>query len=85
MKGKKINQIPAGEFKSKCLKLMDEIQRTQTPLVVTKHGKPVVTVFPFEEKRTFPFGYMRGQIKINGDIIGPTEDKWNAETDAQES
>ncbi len=77
---KKLKEIPAGEFKSKCLKLMDEVQSSKTPLVVTKHGKPVVTIYPFEEeKRTFPFGFMRGRTKINGDIVGPIGELWNAE------
>ena len=76
---KKPKHVAAGEFKAKCLKLMDEVQMTRTPLVVTKHGKPVVTVLPFEEKRLFPVGYMRGRISINGDIVGPTQEIWNAD------
>jgi prevent-host-death family protein len=78
---KKTKEIAAGEFKAKCLKLMDEVQISKTPLVVTKHGKPIVTILPFDEKKPFPFGYMRGQISIKGDIVGPTGEKWNAETD----
>ncbi len=78
---RKPKQIPAGEFKSKCLKLMDEVQSSKTPLVVTKHGKPVVTILPFEERRPFPFGFMRGQITIKGDIVGPTGEVWNAEAE----
>lgn len=78
---KKTKQIPAGEFKAKCLKLMDEVQASKLPLVVTKHGRPVVTIMPFEEKRPFPFGYMKGQISIKGDIVAPTGEVWNAETD----
>lgn len=78
---KKPRQIPAGEFKSKCLKLMDEVQASKTPLVVTKHGKPVVTIVPFDDRRPFPFGFMRGQIKIKGDIVAPIGERWNAETE----
>ncbi|HEY9871566.1 MAG TPA: type II toxin-antitoxin system Phd/YefM family antitoxin [Candidatus Obscuribacterales bacterium] len=76
---KRTTQIAAGEFKAKCLKLMDEVQRSKVPLVVTKHGKPVVTIVPFEDTKPFPFGYMRGRISIKGDIIGPTGEKWDAE------
>jgi prevent-host-death family protein len=77
--GKKIKHIPAGEFKAKCLKLMDEVQATRTPLVVTKHGKPVVTILPFEEKKAFPLGDMKGLISIKGDIVGPTGESWEAD------
>lgn len=81
MPNKKAKQIGAGEFKAKCLKLMDEVQLSKTPLIVTKHGKPIVTILPFDDQRPFPLGYMRGQISIKGDIVGPTGEKWNAETD----
>lgn len=79
---KKPKQIPAGEFKSKCLKLMDEVQTSKTPIVVTKHGKPVVTIVPFDEDPTFPFGFMRGQIEIKGDIVARTGERWNADKES---
>ena len=34
--------MPAGEFKTNCLRLMDEVQETGTVIVVTKHRRPVV-------------------------------------------
>lgn len=82
MSKKKPKQIPAGEFKAKCLRIMDEVQSSKTPIVVTKHGKPIVTIVPFEEKKDFPYGLMSRQIKICGDIVGPTGEIWNAESDS---
>jgi antitoxin (DNA-binding transcriptional repressor) of toxin-antitoxin stability system len=79
---KKPKQIPAGEFKAKCLKLMDEIQSSKNPLVVTKYGKPIVTIYPADEKKVFPIGYMRGKISIKGDIVGSIGETWNAETES---
>jgi prevent-host-death family protein len=79
---KKTKQIAAGEFKSKCLQLMDDVQSSKTPLIVTKHGKPVVTVIPFEEKREFPFGYQKGSISIKGDIVSPTGAIWDVEAES---
>jgi prevent-host-death family protein len=38
--------IPAGEFKAKCLKLMDEAVLTQKPLTITKRGKVVGEFVP---------------------------------------
>ena len=82
MSPKKMKQIAAGEFKAKCLKLMDEVQSSKIPLIVTKHGKPMVTILPFaEEAKVFPFGYMKGRMAITGDIVGPIGERWNAETD----
>ena len=73
--------IGAGEFKAKCLKLLDEVQTTKRAIVITKHGKPVATVIPYAPKGATPLGSMKGSIKIFGDIIGPTGEDWNAEQD----
>ncbi len=73
--------VAASEFKAKCLQLMDEVQESKTPLVVTKHGKPVVTIFPASEEGAFPFGDMKGLITIKGDIVGPTGERWSADAD----
>jgi prevent-host-death family protein len=78
---KKPWQIAAGEFKAKCLALMSEVQQSGTPLIVTKHGKPLVKVIPYEdEDRPFPLGYMKGRIHIKGDIFS-TGEQWNADKD----
>jgi len=42
-------EIPASEFKAKCLALLDEVSETKETLVVTKRGKPVARVMPAEE------------------------------------
>ena len=34
--------MAAGEFKAKCLAVMDEVQATGQPVLITKRGKPVV-------------------------------------------
>lgn len=68
--------IPAGEFKAKCLSLMDEVERTGEPLVITKRGRPVARLVP---ERTAPkslFGSMRGSVIIKGDIISPLDEPW---------
>lgn len=41
-----MSSMPAGEFKSKCLKAMRSIAETGEPVTVTKHGRPVVQVIP---------------------------------------
>ncbi len=42
-------EIQAGRFKQECLRLMDEVTATRTPLIVTKHGKPIVKLVPADE------------------------------------
>jgi len=66
--------IPAGEFKARCLKLMDEVAAKGEEIVVTKRGKPIAKLVRAEAvaPRKFEFGYMKGTAKVVGDIVGPT-------------
>jgi prevent-host-death family protein len=75
------DMIAAGEFKAKCLHLLDEVQQTRMEIVITKRGRPVARLLPVEEKPPTVFGRMKGSIKILGDIVGPTGEKWDADTD----
>ncbi len=68
-------KIAAGEFKAKCLNLLDEVAKTRKTLVITKHGKPVAQLVPIPQERSL-FGSMRGTAKIVGDIISPLENEW---------
>lgn len=71
--------IPAGEFKAKCLALMDEVQARHKEIVITKRGKPVAKLVPCDSTPPSLFGYMRGTIEIVGDIVSPIDVKWNAQ------
>ncbi len=73
-------RIPAGEFKAKCLKLMDEVNATGEELVITKRGKPVARLVPAKAERRSLLGCTKGSIKILGDIIEPAVDPgWEEE------
>jgi len=67
--------VPISEFKAKCLGLIDEIQKTQRPLRITRHGRPVAEVVPAgpDRKRKF-LGDMVGTVEILGDIVSPVID-----------
>ena len=72
----KTRMIPAGEFKARCLKLMDEVAETGEELVVTKRGRPVVNLVPVQGKGKAFFGAMKGTATVHGDIIGPFFEEW---------
>ncbi len=74
-------QIAAGEFKAKCLALLDEVQQKREEIIVTKRGKPVARLVPVDEKKKKrdTFGYMKGTGIILGDIISPSGEIWDAE------
>ena len=70
--------IAAGEFKAKCLKLLDEVAESRQPLTITKHGKPVARLVPMPEERVDPFGVLSGSVIWEGDIISPIDVEWEA-------
>lgn len=66
--------IPAAQFKAQCLGLLDEVEKGQTQLVITKRGRPVARVVPLE--RPTPRKKLGGRIV--GDIVGSIEPEWIA-------
>jgi prevent-host-death family protein len=73
-------EIPAGEFKARCLQLMDEVQETGREVVITKRGRPVAKLVPVAEPDARDvFGCMRGTVIVVGDLVAPVEDPWEAD------
>jgi len=66
-----MKQMRASAFKARCLKVMNDIQATGEPLIVTKRGKPVVKVVPVESEKDDIFGFMADKFDIVGDIESP--------------
>ncbi len=72
--------ISAGQFKARCLKLMDEVQEFHEEIIITKFGKPVAKLVPLEpEVKKSPYGFLKGSVLIKGDIVGSSGEKWDAE------
>ena len=72
--------ISAGEFKAKCLRLMDDVQKQQREIIITKYGKPVAKLVPVKGKegRTSIVGLLEGTVKIHDDLTAPTGEHWEA-------
>jgi prevent-host-death family protein len=66
-----MKQMRASVFKARCLTVMNEVQATGEPVIVTKRGKPVVKVIPAGTENSDLFGFMVGRMKIVGDIESP--------------
>ena len=79
----KERRIAAGEFKAKCLAILDEVNGTGQGVVITKRGVPVGKLIPFEEKNVDSlFGRLKGIVEIVGDpddLIKPIfpEEDWD--------
>jgi prevent-host-death family protein len=63
--------IAAGEFKARCLQVMEDVRTKRTPVLITKRGKPLAKLVPPDEKAPDIFGCLAGKIEIVGDIVSP--------------
>ena len=72
-------QIAAGEFKAKCLHILDEVHQTRREVVITKRGRAVARLLPADDRVPSIFGRMRGTIEILGDIVAPVAEPWEAD------
>ncbi len=65
----KTREIAAGEFKAKCLAIIDEVNETGQEVIITKRGKATAKLIPFrgpEKEKPF-IGRLEGIIEIVGD------------------
>ena len=46
--------MPAGRFKAECLALLDRVEQSGEPVVVTKRGRPVAEVVPIRATARTP-------------------------------
>ena len=67
----KTKTIPAGDFKARCLAIMDEVQAKRHAVVITKRGKPVAKLVPVEKQTDDIYGFFVGKGKIVGDVVSP--------------
>jgi len=72
-------EMAATEFKSKCLAVMQAVHDGRAAeIVITKHGKPLAKVVPYEPIERTMFDFAKGKIRIVGDIFS-TGEVWDAE------
>jgi prevent-host-death family protein len=60
--------MTAGKFKAQCLKVIDRVNATRGPVLITRNGRPIAKLVPV------------GIIEIVGDIESPLQpaEDWNA-------
>lgn len=68
--------VGAAKFKEQCLSILDHLD--PEGLVITKHGKPVAKLIPFERQSASLIGSLKGKIKVHGDVLG-TGVSWDAD------
>ncbi len=64
--------IAAAEFRKACFRVLDEVARTRSPVVVTKRGRPVAKLIPYRED-------LRGSIVRESGNPCSTGESWDAD------
>jgi prevent-host-death family protein len=69
-------RMAAGEFKARCLAVLDDVELFGREVVITKRGRPVAKVVPVRHVPAVPIPDL---IVHQGDLVSPIEVEWDAE------
>ena len=61
-----MNRVGVTEFKAKCLRMIEEVRKSKTMLIVTRRGRPVVTIHPAGDEDE--------QVSLDGTILHQADD-----------
>jgi len=67
-----MRSMAVGEFKAKCLAVIEEVKSTGQPVLLTKRGKPVARVTSLEDShgdQKSVLGRLKRLGSIRGDIV----------------
>jgi antitoxin (DNA-binding transcriptional repressor) of toxin-antitoxin stability system len=78
--GPEIIEVKAGVFKDTCLSLMDEVRTKRRQYIITKHGRAVAKLVPPDLEVPSAFGFLRGMLVEQDDIVSPDFEPWGDAT-----
>lgn len=76
-------EINAAEFRTRCFKILDEVQTTHKQVIITKRGKPIAKIVHIDQhNRKDPLiGVLSGVGRTVGDLTQPIVDSQEWEMD----
>jgi antitoxin (DNA-binding transcriptional repressor) of toxin-antitoxin stability system len=83
-----MDEIAISKFKATCLAVIDRVNKTGKPVVVTRFGHPLAEIRPVGLHVTSRrFGHRSHTGAILGDIVGPVGDEsdWEAAQEPDEN
>ena len=65
------------EFKTHALKIINQLSKNHETIIVTKRGKPLAKLLPYEDAQSIKPGQLAETLIFEDDIITPLgEDMW---------
>ena len=74
-----LDSIAISECKAHFLRLADQVARTGRPLLITRHGKPLVRIEPTEEAAPPSLVGSLTQVCTDEELIAPIPVRWHAD------
>lgn len=71
--------VKAGDFKARCLALLDQVAEHGEPILVTKRGRPVAVVSAPTSTDDNPRERLFGSVVFEGDLVSPIDEAWEAD------
>ena len=76
--------VTISKFKATCLRLLDEVNKTGEPILITRNGEPIALVSPppAPSRMADWIGFMADRLEITGDVVSPAlgEEEWEVLT-----
>lgn len=74
-----VEYVTSAEFKTHCLRLIEEVRQGNGEVVITRYGTPVARLIPYVEDAVSIWGFVRGSVVSHGDLISPIDEAWEAD------
>ena len=71
-----MTSIGAAKFKEQCLSLLKHLE--PDGVIITKHGRPIARLLPYDAEPGRLIGSLKGRIAIHGDLLS-TGVRWDAD------
>ena len=70
-----MESLSVSQFKATCLAVLEDINKQKKRVIITKRGKPIAEVIPFEAEHEGI--HLKDTVTFMGDIISPVaEEDW---------
>ena len=73
-----MKKIAAAKFKAQCLTLMEDVNSTKQPLLITKRGKPIAKLVPVDGTKDDFIGRLRGVFEVAGNLDQDPPEPWES-------
>ncbi|MBN1947909.1 MAG: type II toxin-antitoxin system Phd/YefM family antitoxin [Bradymonadales bacterium] len=72
------NKISTTELKAQAARVVERVARQRTPVLITRHGRPLARLVPVEQEVESLFGFASGCVTVHGDLLEPIDVEWEA-------